>query len=113
MTTHRLGGWDGTSVWGAGVGRPGGNQGPEQRAGGGWGALKGLGAERAGESEAGVMSNFVSSHQSILFSNKSTEHQYKLNNEVQYTVNLTQHKDRTAQTYLCAKIPCKSWRLPG
>lgn len=79
----------------------------------GGGALRGLGAERAGESEAGAMSDFVSSHQSIPFSNTSTENQHKLNNEVQYTPNPTQHKDRTAQMYLCAKITWKRWRLPG
>lgn len=76
------------------------------------GALRGQGAERAGESEAGAMSSVVIPHQSIPFSNKSTENQYKLNNQVQYRRNLTKHNDKTAHMYLCAKNTWEKWGFP-
>lgn len=98
-----MGLWSGEARW-----HPGARAEGRQRVG----ALRGQGAEQAGESETGAMSNVVISHQSIPFSNKSTENQYKLNNQVQYRRNLTKHNDKTAQMYLCTKNTWEKWRFP-
>lgn len=54
-------------------------------------------------SEPGTMSSLVISNQSIPFSNKSKKKQYKLNDEVQYRLNLTKRNDKIVQLCPCAK----------